>query len=416
MFSIRLLRWKLSVVIIALIATTTPTRELPAQTAEDEFTKARHAMVENAIVTAGVENQRVLKSMRDTPRHEFVATKYRSQAYFDMALPIGDQQTISSPFIVSYMTEALDPQPTDKVLEIGTGSGYQAAILSPLVKEVYSIEIVPSLGRSAARVLRRLNYDNVTTKIGDGFLGWPEYAPFDKVIVTCSPEDIPKPLVDQLREGGLMVIPVGERYQQTLYLMRKTNGKLVAEALRPTLFVPMTGAAEQNRDIKPDPANPQAINGDFEHVDPDGAEGFVPGWYYQRQLEWIESSDAPSGKRFVQFANKEAGRSAHLLQGLAIDGREVREIKLSAYMMCEEVWPGPGNEESPRVVITFFDDHRRTLGHAWLGPIRGDQSWQPFERTIRVPVQAREGILRIGLFGATGRAAFDDVKIEVIKQ
>jgi len=395
----------------AIVIVTLADGHAAAQTA-DEFTRRRHAMVEQAIVSAGVTDERVLQSMRDTPRHEFVAPKYRPQAYFDMALPIGEQQTISSPFIVSYMTEALDPQPTDKVLEIGTGSGYQAAVLSPLVKEVYSIEIVPSLGRNAARVLRRLNYKNVETKVGDGFLGWPEHAPFDKIIVTCSPEDIPKPLVNQLREGGLMVIPVGQRYQQTLYLMRKKDGDLVAEALRPTLFVPMTGTAEQGRDVKPDPANPQAVNGDFEHVDPDGAEGFVPGWYYQRQLEWIESADAPSGKRYVQFENEDAGRSAHLLQGLAIDGREVREIKLSAYMMCQGVWPGRGGEESPRVAITFFDEHRRTLGHVWLGPIRGDQSWQHYDRTIRVPVQAREGILRIGLFGATGKAGFDDVEIE----
>ena len=138
-----------------------------------------------------------------------------------MALPIGEQQTISPPFIVAYMTQEIDPQPTDRVLEIGTGSGYQAAMLSPLVKEVYTIEIVEPLGKRAARTLKRLGYKNVFAKVGDGYLGWPEAAPFDKIIVTCSPEKVPQPLVDQLKDGGLMIVPVGERYQQNLYLFRK---------------------------------------------------------------------------------------------------------------------------------------------------------------------------------------------------
>src|SRR3990172_6053762 len=181
-----------------------------------------------------------------------------------MALPIGDQQTISPPFVVAYMTQEIAPHPTDRVLEIGTGSGYQAAVLSPLVRDVYTIEIVEPLGRRAARTLKRLGYKNVFAKVGDGYLGWPDAAPFDKIVVTCSPEKVPQPLVDQLREGGLMVIPVGERYQQTLFLMRETGGKLQSEALRPTLFVPMTGAAEEKRRVQPDPTNPQLTNGNFE--------------------------------------------------------------------------------------------------------------------------------------------------------
>ncbi|MEO2021519.1 MAG: protein-L-isoaspartate(D-aspartate) O-methyltransferase, partial [Pirellulaceae bacterium] len=174
---------------------------------EGNYQEARQRMVQDALVAAGVKDPRVLRSAATTPRHEFVDRKYRRYAYFDMSLPIGDRQTISSPFIVAYMTESIDPQPTDRVLEIGTGSGYQAAILSPLVKSVYSIEIVPALGRNAKRILQQLNYQNVHTRIGDGFKGWAEHAPFDKIIVTCSPEDIPKPLVTQLKEGGLMVIP-----------------------------------------------------------------------------------------------------------------------------------------------------------------------------------------------------------------
>ena len=224
------------------------------------FDEARERMVREDIVDAGIKNDRVIAAMRDTPRHEFVLRKDLPLAYYDMSLPIGDSQTISGPFVVAYMTEHLDPQPSDKVLEIGTGSGYQAAILSPLVKEVYSIEIVESLGNKAARTLKRLKYNNVMTKIGDGYQGWAEHAPFDKIIVTCSPEKVPQPLVDQLKEGGRMVIPVGERYTQELYLLRKKDGKLEQEMLVPTMFVPMTGKAESAREVKPDPANPKLVN------------------------------------------------------------------------------------------------------------------------------------------------------------
>jgi protein-L-isoaspartate(D-aspartate) O-methyltransferase len=240
-------------------------------------------MVDKEIVAAGVKNERVVKAMRDTPRHEFVPIGEREHAYFDMALPIGNGQTISPPFVVASMTEAIDPKPTDKVLEIGTGSGYQAAVLSPLVKDVYTIEIVEQLSVRATRALKHLNYKNVHTRAGDGYKGWTEVAPFDKIIVTCSPEEVPKPLVDQLKEGGLMVVPVGERYRQTLYLMRKTDGKLKKEALRATLFVPMTGEAESQRKIKPDPAKPQLFNGSFEETTRN-AEGHdePAGWHYQR--------------------------------------------------------------------------------------------------------------------------------------
>ncbi len=159
-------------------------------------------MVDEEIVAAGVKNPRVIASMRSTPRHEFVQAAERPLAYYDMALPIGSSQTISPPYVVAYMTEQLDPQPDDKVLEIGTGSGFQAAVLSPLVKDVYTIEIVKPLGERAARTLKRLKYANVHTKIGDGYAGWPEVAPFDKIIVTCSPEKVPQALVDELKEGG----------------------------------------------------------------------------------------------------------------------------------------------------------------------------------------------------------------------
>ncbi|MEO8494490.1 MAG: protein-L-isoaspartate(D-aspartate) O-methyltransferase [Planctomycetota bacterium] len=382
-----------------------------AQT-ESQFEQARRRMVEEVVAGAGVKDLRVLEAMRATPRHEFVAPNLRNQAYFDMALPIGFQQTISSPFIVAYMTESLDPQPTDTVLEIGTGSGYQAAVLSPLVKEVYSIEIVEGLGRNAERTLKRLKYKNVLTKVGDGFQGWPEHAPFNKIIVTCSPEAPPQPLIDQLAEGGLMVIPAGERYQQTLYLMRKKDGQLEKEALRPTLFVPMTGTAEDQRLVKPDPAHPQAANGNFE--EPLGESGFIAGWYYERQAEWITDPSAPEGKHYVKFKNDEAGRSAHLLQGLPIDGRSVAEIELSATVKYANVVENLRENALPSIGITFYDENRNDLGFNWIGPFRGSSDWKPVKKTFRVPIQAREGLLRIGLFGATGELSFDAITLKPI--
>jgi protein-L-isoaspartate(D-aspartate) O-methyltransferase len=312
------------------------------------------------------------------------------------------------------MTESLDPQPTDKVLEIGTGSGYQAAVLSPLVREVYTIEIVDSLGQKAQRTLQRLKYNNVFTKIGDGFQGWPEHAPFDKIIVTCSPEKPPQPLIDQLREGGLMVIPVGERYQQTLYLMRKKEGRLESEALQPTLFVPMTGAAEKRRQVQPDPANPSAVNGDFE--EPLGDDGYIPGWYYHRQVERVMDAAAPRGMYVATFKNEEAGRASHMLQGLAIDGRAVTEIELSAWVRLQDVFVPLLSESFPTAGITFYDEQRRELGHHWLGPFRQSYGWMQYRNRFRVPAQAREAILRIGLFGCTGEISFDDVQLTPIRK
>ena len=301
--------------------------------------EARTRMVDEEIVAAGVKNPRVIAAMRATPRHEFVPANLRPNSYYDMALPIGEGQTISPPFIVAYMTESIDPQPTDKVLEIGTGSGYQAAVLSGLVQEVYTIEIVKSLGKRAAKTLKRLKYENVHTKVGDGYLGWPEHAPFDKIIVTCSPEKVPQPLVDQLKEGGRIVVPVGERYQQTLYLLKKTDGKMLRETLLPVVFVPMTGKAEETARSSPTRSIPRSHNGDFEQVIGDPPQ--VAGWHYQRQMEVVTADDAPSGKRYVRFHNAEAGRGSQALQAFAVDGRYVRQLQLSVRVRYRNVQPGP---------------------------------------------------------------------------
>ncbi len=381
-----------------------------------DWKKLADRMVDDEIVAAGVTNERVVRAMRETPRHEFVPTNQRPYAYFDMALPIGNAQTISPPFIVASMTEALDPQPGDRVLEIGTGSGYQAAVLSPLVKDVYTIEIVEPLSHRATRTLKRLKYENVHTRAGDGYKGWPEAAPFDKIIVTCSPEEVPRPLVDQLREGGLMVVPVGERYQQTLYLMRKTNGKMESETLRATLFVPMTGAAEDKRVLKPDPTKPQIANGNFEEVaDNQDGKSQPIGWHYQRQLK-VESDSAPEGSHYGLFANTESGRGCHALQGFAVDGRKVSQLQVKVWVRVKDVVPGATRHEMPAVVITYYDDRRAVVGEESVGPFVQNADWQEITAQVPVPLKAREAILRIGLHGATGEVAFDDLRIEPVER
>ncbi|WP_233198988.1 MULTISPECIES: protein-L-isoaspartate(D-aspartate) O-methyltransferase [Pirellulaceae] len=386
---------------------------ISATEARDPYEAARNELVETAIVANGVKDPRVIASIRNTPRHEFVAANQRQQAYFDMALPIGEDQTISSPFIVAYMTESLNPKPSDKVLEIGTGSGYQAAVLSPLVKEVFSIEIKEPLGRKAARTLKRLNYANIHTKVGDGYLGWPQYAPFDKIIVTCSPENVPKPLVDQLKEGGLMVIPVGERYQQTLVLFTKKDGKLEAQPLRPTLFVPMTGEAEARRQVKPDPANPHLENGDFEQKLAEN--GSVPGWYYQRQLELVEDSSSPSGNQCLKLHNEDPGRISLVLQGLALDGRQVQRLKLSGWVKTEGMGLGPERTLAPMIVITFYDEQRRDLGKAALGPFIGSLDWHEASKVVNVPPATREALFRVTNFGAVGSMYVDNLSVEAAR-
>lgn len=208
-----------------------------------EHTAARRRMMHRQLTAPGrgIGDERVLAAMRTVPRHEFVPEDQRHFAYDDRPLPIGHGQTISQPYIVAFMTEQLRPQPVDKVLEIGTGSGYQAAVLSGLVKEVFTIEIVAPLADRARVDLRRLGYTNVFVRAGDGYKGWPERAPFDAIIVTCAPNQVPQPLVEQLKEGGRMVIPVGpEGGVQDLYLLEKRGGEVRQKAVLPVRFVPMT--------------------------------------------------------------------------------------------------------------------------------------------------------------------------------
>ncbi len=212
---------------------------------EDRWAALREKMVKEQIETRGVRDEKTLRAMRRVPRHLFVPEAARPAAYEDSPLPIGQDQTISQPFIVAYMTAALGLKGGEKILEIGTGSGYQAAILAEIAAEVYTIEIVPSLAASAAERLAALGYRNVRVRAGDGYRGWPEAAPFDGILVTAAPDHIPQPLIDELKPGARIVIPVGVSSQELRVLSKRADGSLVEERTMPVRFVPMTGEAEE---------------------------------------------------------------------------------------------------------------------------------------------------------------------------
>lgn len=210
-----------------------------------EFERQRKAMIQDQLISRGIADAAVLEAMANVPREEFVPEAEQAHAHEDNPLPIGYGQTISQPYVVAFMTEALQTKPGDRVLEVGTGSGYQAAVLARLVKEVYSIEIVEELARRATETLARLGCDNVRVRGGDGYRGWPEAAPFDAIVVTCAPDHVPQPLVDQLADGGRMVIPVGSKGQvQELVILQKHGSSLSRVGTMPVRFVPMTGEAE----------------------------------------------------------------------------------------------------------------------------------------------------------------------------
>ncbi len=214
---------------------------------ENDYRHLRKKMIENQIVSRGVTDESVLSVMSDIPRHLFIDESQWSIAYSDGPLPIGHGQTISQPYIVAFMTELLQPDSHHVVLEIGTGSGYQAAVLAKLVHHVFTIEIVPELGRSAQKTLKRLGYENVSVRIGDGYKGWPKEAPFDRIILTAAPEEVPKALVDQLKPGGRMVLPVGPRWwgQDLLVIEKDLTGEVIEKKTLPVRFVPMVHEKER---------------------------------------------------------------------------------------------------------------------------------------------------------------------------
>ena len=206
---------------------------------DEDFSRLRQKMVEQQIKNRGIRATNVIEACMNVPRHIFVPEEYRKYAYDDTPLPIGYDQTISQPYIVAFMTEILKPNKNMRVLEIGTGSGYQAAILAYLCKEVYSVEIIDTLANRSKKIFEKEGYENIHVKTGDGYKGWKEYAPYDAIIVTCAPLKIPEALLDQLAEGGRMIIPAGDSYIQKLYLIEKINGKIKQKETIPVLFVPM---------------------------------------------------------------------------------------------------------------------------------------------------------------------------------
>jgi len=210
----------------------------------DPFAAARQKMIERDLKGRGITNEAVLQAMRDVPRHRFVPSGMQDQAYADFPLPIGHGQTISQPYVVAFMTQMLEVRPEDKILEIGTGCGYQAAVLARMAMQVYTIEIVKPLADSARTLLTELGYKNIFIKTGDGFEGWPEHAPFDKIILTCAVKEIPPALIEQLNEDGSIIAPIGATYEvQELILATKHAGKLKHREVLPVRFVPMTGKA-----------------------------------------------------------------------------------------------------------------------------------------------------------------------------
>ncbi|MFP4447657.1 MAG: protein-L-isoaspartate(D-aspartate) O-methyltransferase [Bacteroidales bacterium] len=212
---------------------------LPVIIVAQKYDKEKQQMVKQQIVDRGIKDTKVIAAMKDVDRHVYVPKNYRDMAYSDRPLPIGNGQTISQPYIVALMTELLELEEGEKVLEIGTGSGYQAAVLSHITSEVYSIEIIEELAEQAKDNLQKQGYDSIKLKIGDGYKGWEEYAPFDAIIVTCAPSDIPEPLKEQLAEGGRMIIPIGDKFIQELVLFEKKNGELEKQEISSVRFVPM---------------------------------------------------------------------------------------------------------------------------------------------------------------------------------
>ncbi len=245
--------WLPAVALLAIVGLSIlvryPLQEEPAVVAaaaasSDGYSKQRRRMVETQIAARGIKDKSVLAAMRKVPRHDFVPRERRREAYYDWPLPIGHGQTISQPYIVALMTELLKPKSTDRILEIGTGSGYQAAVLAEIVKEVRTIEIIKALGARAKKTLAEKYPKKVKVKTADGYYGWEEGAPYDGIIVTCAANNIPPPLIRQLKEGGRMVIPVGSAfYTQNLLLVEKRKGgDIITRNMLPVAFVPMTGA------------------------------------------------------------------------------------------------------------------------------------------------------------------------------
>lgn len=234
--------------LILLSVSCLPRAQNPASSGEEDFRRQREEMVRFDLEGRDIRNRGVLEAMRKVPRHRFVPAEVRQYSYRDSPVPIGEDQTISQPYIVALMTQLVEPKPEHRALEIGTGSGYQAAVLGELVKEVFTIEIIPPLAERARTLLSELNYRNVHVRQGDGYRGWPEKAPFDIILITAAAEKVPGPLLEQLGEGGRLVMPLGAAYgPQELIRITRKDGKLETERITGVRFVPMTGEIQERR-------------------------------------------------------------------------------------------------------------------------------------------------------------------------
>ena len=283
-------------------------------------------------------------------------------------------------------------------------------MLSRLVAKVYSIEIVETLGKRAAQTLRRLGYKNVETKIGDGYQGWAEHAPFDKIIVTCSPENVPKPLVEQLKEGGRLVVPLGQRYQQTLYLFKKVKGVLQAEPLQPTFFVPMMGRAEEERAVQADAGRARARQRRFQE-----RLGRSAGRLVLRPPRQGRDRRPDAGRQVPLVSQRHAGPGG---AGLAGGGRrrptDVRRSKSRLWVRGQSVQPGSLPEQHPSLAIVFFNANRQPVARHGIGPWSGTFDWVEKHRRIKVPPSARLASVEVGLWGGTGQISAGEVAIKVV--
>jgi protein-L-isoaspartate(D-aspartate) O-methyltransferase len=288
-------------------------------------------------------------------------------------------------------------------------------VLSLLADQVYTIEIVEPLGKQAERLLKQLGMNNVHVRIGDGYKGWAEAAPFDSIIVTCSPEAVPLPLVDQLKEGGRMMIPVGERYQQAFYLGTKTNGKLTMERQMQTLFVPMTGEAEDKRTVLPDESNHALVNGNFQEI---ASDGTPTHWHYARNVTVLK--DIGNEPNVARFVRKRPSRQTTLpnteftqiLQGFAIDGQKVPILRVDFEMRGEKVTALQGAVMTPTAVLALYDENRNQIAEIPLGLCTGSFDWRKFSGGVRIKPEAREAVLVIGLPLSSGLLDVRNVEIK----
>lgn len=257
--------------------------------------------------------------------------------------------------------------------------------------------------------------DNVHVRIGDGYKGWAEAAPFDSIIVTCSPESVPQPLIDQLKEGGRMMIPVGERYQQAFYLCKKVNGKLEKERLMQTLFVPMTGEAEEKRTVQPDAAKPALVNGNFQEIQKDGTPAH---WHYARNVAVLQGTKAePNVARFVrQRPSKTADTRdlgfSQMLQGFAINGQSVPVLRIDYWIRGEKVTALQGPVMTPSASLVFYDENRNIIDEIPLGRCTGSFNWRHVSNGIRIQPETREAVLFLGLLASSGQMDIRDVEIK----